>query len=76
MRGEKLVQYAVALGIISVWLFLVIVDSNSDTYSVPKELSAAAFFATGFVLGFDKLVALVVAWRRQGNGTPPEQEKP
>jgi hypothetical protein len=68
-----MIQYAVALGIISVWLFLVIVDSNSDTYSVPKELSAVAFFATGFVLGFDKLVALVSAWRR--NGTSPEQEK-
>lgn len=74
MRGEKLVQYAVALGIISVWLFLVIVDSNSDNYSVPKELSAAAFFATGFVLGIDKLAQLITAWRRNGN--PPEQEKP
>ena len=67
-------QYAVALSIVAVWLFLVIVDSKSDTYSVPKEFSAAAFFAVGFFLGFDKLVALVNAWRR---ASPPEQqEKP
>jgi hypothetical protein len=67
------VQYTVALLVVAVWLFLVIVDSRSDTYSVPKEVSAVAFFAVGFFLGFDKLVALVQAWRRP---QPPEQEKP
>jgi hypothetical protein len=71
VKGERLVQYAVALGIVAVWLFLVIVDSRSDTYSVPKEVSAVAFFAVGFFLGFDKLVSLVQAWRRT---SPPGRE--
>jgi hypothetical protein len=70
VKGERLVQYTVALVIISAWLFAVIIDARSDTYSVPKEVSALAFFATGFVLGMDKVVALVNAWRRN---TPPEE---
>lgn len=71
MRGERFIQYAAALAIITLWGVLQILDARSETYGVPSGVTYIAFAAAGFVFGFDK-VAKLVPWARRSD----EPERP
>lgn len=76
MRGERVIQYAAALGIIALWGVLQILDARSETYTVPKEATVVVFLAAGFTFGFDKVAGFYTQIRRGQNGPPPPAAPP
>jgi hypothetical protein len=78
VKGERFIQYAVALAVVALWGALQIVDAQLETYSAPQGATVICFTAVGFLFGFDKVAALISAWtgRRNGNGNTPPPSTP